>query len=103
LFALSDLLSIKDCESYKAKDYHLECLVEEKHFFIVSPKDVVVAKPRCIKFAIILPKLFSFRDVDDHIEWLLSKEKFEEALECAENQAKLVKDAAKHGAVTVAR
>ena len=39
-----------------------ECLVEDAMFFIVSPKDVVVARQR---------------DKDDHIQWLLEHAKFE--------------------------
>ena len=33
-----------------------ECLAEEGQFFIVSPKDVVLAKPR---------------NPDDHVQWLM--------------------------------
>ncbi|KAH3698729.1 hypothetical protein Pelo_19877 [Pelomyxa schiedti] len=37
-------------------------------FFLVAPKDIIVARPR---------------DMDDHIDWLLEKHKFAEALmEC---------------------
>lgn len=43
-----------------------ECLVEERQFFIVCPRDVVVAKPR---------------SADDRMEWLLQHERFAEALE----------------------
>ncbi len=45
-FSCIDLLSIRGYEKYRAKDYHMECLVDDKNFFIVSPKDLVVAKPR---------------------------------------------------------
>lgn len=58
-------------EAYQANDYHLEVLVEEKHFYIVSPKDIVVAKP-C--------------DLDDHITWLQSRGRFEEAMQAAEGK-----------------
>ena len=37
-------------------------------FYVVSPKDIVVAKPR---------------DLDDHISWLLQNERYPEALEAA--------------------
>ena len=65
----SDVLSIRGHERYKAKDYHLESLVEDKHFFIVSPRDIVVGKPR---------------DTDDRIDWLLQHDRFSEALAEAE-------------------
>jgi hypothetical protein len=50
----SDALSIRGFEAYRANDYHLEFLPTDNHFYIVSPKDIVVAKP-C--------------DLDDHITW----------------------------------
>ena len=65
----SDVLSIRGHERYKPKDYHLESLVEDKHFFIVSPRDIVVGKPR---------------DTDDRIDWLLQHDRFAEALAEAE-------------------
>lgn len=48
----------------------------ESLFYIVSPKDVVVAKER---------------DQDDHIDWLLDKKKYEEALMAAEISFKNIK------------
>lgn len=56
----TDLLSIRGYENYKAKDFHMEFLFEDQHYFIVSPKDVIVGKPR---------------DMDDHLEWLIGKKK----------------------------
>jgi hypothetical protein len=41
----------------------------EPLFYIVSPKDIVVARPR---------------DVDDHITWLLQHDKYQPALEAAQ-------------------
>ena len=38
----------------------IESVSEDNHFFIISPKDVVVAKPR---------------DQDDHVTWLLEHDK----------------------------
>jgi len=46
----------------RANDYHLEFFGDESFFYIVSPKDIVVAKP-C--------------DLDDHISWLHSRNRFE--------------------------
>nr|XP_012139386.1 PREDICTED: vacuolar protein sorting-associated protein 41 homolog isoform X3 [Megachile rotundata] len=59
-------LTLRGYKEYSCNDYHLDCLKEENRFFIVSPKDIVVA---------------SLYDVDDRIEWLLSHGKFEQALE----------------------
>ena len=67
----SDALSIRGFEAYRANDYHLEYLPLENHFYIVSPKDIVVAKP-C--------------DLDDHITWLHSRGRFEEAMQAAEGK-----------------
>jgi len=53
----------------------LEYLPGENIFYIVSPKDVVMAKPR---------------DLDDHITWLLERERYEEALQAAEANKKLL-------------
>ena len=40
----------------------------EPLFYLASPNDVVLGKPR---------------DCDDHVAWLLEKEQFEDALNCA--------------------
>lgn len=61
-----DVLGIRNFEEHFPVNYHLECLVEERQFFIVCPRDVVVAKPR---------------SADDRMEWLLQHERFAEALE----------------------
>mmetsp|Transcript_26359 Transcript_26359/g.79200 ORF Transcript_26359/g.79200 Transcript_26359/m.79200 type:complete len:896 (-) Transcript_26359:107-2794(-) len=67
----SDALSIRGFKEYQANDYILESLPEENYFYIVSPKDIVVAKPR---------------DLDDHITWLHSRGQFEEAMQAAEGK-----------------
>lgn len=41
---------------YKCNDYHLDSLIEESQYFIVSPKDIVVA---------------SLYENDDRIKWLI--------------------------------
>ncbi|XP_063964242.1 vacuolar protein sorting-associated protein 41 homolog [Lytechinus pictus] len=61
----SDALSMRGFQSYRPNDYHLEYESDEGVFYIVSPKDVVVARQR---------------DMDDHIKWLIDQEKYEEAL-----------------------
>lgn len=43
-------------QEYKCNDYHLDCLIDESQFFIVSPKDIVVA---------------GLYENDDRIHWLI--------------------------------
>ncbi|XP_074097880.1 vacuolar protein sorting-associated protein light [Cotesia typhae] len=62
----ANFLGLRGYEAYNCNDYHLDCLPDENRFFIVSPKDIVVA---------------SLYDAGDRIEWLLSHKKFEQALE----------------------
>lgn len=64
-----DVLGIRCYQEYKPANYHLECLIEDRQFYIVCPQDVVVAKPR---------------SSDDRIEWLLEHDKHKEALELVE-------------------
>lgn len=52
----TDSLSLRGYEEYTVNDYHLDVLIEENRFFIVAPKDIVVACPY---------------DVDDRIHWLI--------------------------------
>ena len=69
----SDALSIHGYEHYGPTDYRLDHMATESLFYVVSPRDVVVAKPR---------------DLDDHITWLLENERYEEALnEASDNIA----------------
>ncbi|KAL3690864.1 hypothetical protein R1sor_004515 [Riccia sorocarpa] len=79
----TDALSIHGYEHYKAKDYVLghtpytgSCNSEgqwppgdEPLYYVVSPKDVVIARPR---------------DAEDHISWLLNHGKHEKALAAVE-------------------
>ncbi|CAB3364914.1 Hypothetical predicted protein [Cloeon dipterum] len=69
----TDCLSLRGYQQYSCNDYHLDCLVEENRFFIVSPKDVVVASPY---------------DVDDRIQWLIEHERYEAAMEVVTNADK---------------
>jgi hypothetical protein len=75
----TDALSIHGYEHYKAKDYFLAhapfiesggaarqwSAEDESLYYIVSPKDVVLARPR---------------DADDHVKWLLQHGYYEKAL-----------------------
>eukprot|EP01126_Amoeba_proteus_P049870 TRINITY_DN5851_c0_g1_i16.p1 TRINITY_DN5851_c0_g1~~TRINITY_DN5851_c0_g1_i16.p1 ORF type:complete len:820 (+),score=181.45 TRINITY_DN5851_c0_g1_i16:313-2772(+) len=54
----SEALNIYGYENCSALDYRLDFSPAELLFYLVSPKDIVVAKPR---------------DLDDHITWLLEK------------------------------
>ncbi|XP_019871833.1 vacuolar protein sorting-associated protein 41 homolog [Aethina tumida] len=62
----TDSLSLRGYEEYSVNDYHLDVLVEENRFFIVAPKDVVIASPY---------------DLDDRIQWFIQHNKYEEALD----------------------
>lgn len=44
---------------YKVNDYHLDTLIEENQYFIVSPKDIVVA---------------TLYENDDRIKWFIEHE-----------------------------
>ncbi|KAG7210413.1 hypothetical protein KM043_011945 [Ampulex compressa] len=79
-------LTLRGYKEYSCNDYHLDCLKEENRFFIVSPKDIVVASPY---------------DADDRIQWLLSRGKFEQALEAVTTNNG--KDCKKHTLVNVGR
>ena len=70
----SDILSPKGYQAYTCKDYHLEALVDDEVFFIVCPKDIILAKPR---------------EDDDHIAWLVERSRYEEALEAILQSKKL--------------
>jgi vacuolar protein sorting-associated protein 41 len=69
----TDCLSMRGYQEYSCNDYHLDCLVEENRFFVVSPKDVVVASPY---------------DTDDRIQWLIDHGRYEAALQEVTNADK---------------
>ncbi|PIK53217.1 putative vacuolar protein sorting-associated protein 41-like [Apostichopus japonicus] len=62
----SDCLTTRGFHKYSPSHYSLEYLADEGAFYIVSPLDIIVTKQR---------------DKDDHIEWLLANNRFEEAME----------------------
>ncbi|GAB1297941.1 Vacuolar protein sorting-associated protein 41 homolog [Apodemus speciosus] len=72
----SDALTVRGFQENECRDYHLEYSEGESLFYVVSPRDVVVAKER---------------DQDDHIDWLLEKKKYEEALMAAEISQRNIK------------
>lgn len=61
----TDSLNIRGYEEYSCNDYHLDMIIDENRFFIVSPKDIVVASPY---------------DIDDRVSWLAEHGRFEKAL-----------------------
>ncbi|KAI4491843.1 PREDICTED: vacuolar protein sorting-associated protein 41 homolog [Polistes canadensis] len=79
-------LTLRGYKEYSCNDYHLDCLTSENRYFIVSPKDVVVA---------------SLYDCDDRVEWLISHGKFEQALEAV--SASNGKECKRHTLVDVGR
>ena len=54
----TDYLCFKDHEKHSVHDLHLEYLLQDKYYFIVSPNDIFFGKPR---------------DEDDHVEWLITQ------------------------------
>ncbi|RUS21513.1 vacuolar protein sorting-associated protein 41 [Endogone sp. FLAS-F59071] len=65
----NDVLPVKGYSHCQANDYVLDYLPTEDMFYVVSPKDLVAAKQR---------------DIDDHIQWLLERKRYEKALEAAQ-------------------
>ncbi|KAJ8432343.1 hypothetical protein Cgig2_021113 [Carnegiea gigantea] len=75
----TDALPVHGFEHYKAKDYCLShtpfsgssyvngrwAAGDEPLYYVVSPKDIVIAKPR---------------DVEDHVNWLLERGQYDKAL-----------------------
>jgi vacuolar protein sorting-associated protein 41 len=73
---ICDSLTIKGYEKLFATHYKLEHNTYDQVYYIVAQSDIVAAKPR---------------DLTDHLQWLIKKEKYVEALQCArENEKKLV-------------
>ncbi|KAJ3216670.1 Vacuolar protein sorting-associated protein 41 [Clydaea vesicula] len=71
----NDVLSLTGYEKYNANDYKLEYLPAinstENSFYLISPKDIIIAKPR---------------DIDDHIQWLVERKEYKEAMRVAEEE-----------------
>lgn len=60
-----ETLDIRGYQEYNCNDYHLDMLIEENRFFIVSPKDIIIASPY---------------DIDDRVTWLTQHRRFEKAI-----------------------
>ena len=67
----ADALSLSNFHMYSCNDYLFvkSRRSDEAAYFVVSPADVIIARPR---------------DEADHIAWLVDQERFEEALEAVE-------------------
>ncbi|SGY69838.1 BQ5605_C004g03069 [Microbotryum silenes-dioicae] len=75
----SDALSLRDYDRFQCRDYSLcrappststtNGTANEERFFVISPQDIVVARPR---------------DEEDHVAWLIEQRLYEQALEALE-------------------
>lgn len=85
----SDALSLRDYEKFQSRDYSLypspspptshahsnaTAAYSEQTYFVISPKDIVVAQAR---------------DEEDHIGWLIEQRMYEDALSALEKVAKI--------------
>jgi hypothetical protein len=73
--ATTDMLNLSGYEKWGCWDYVLcevegDVTVEEKSYVVMSPKDVVMVRPR---------------DAKDHIAWLVERKRYEQALEAVES------------------
>ncbi|RKP23011.1 hypothetical protein SYNPS1DRAFT_25028 [Syncephalis pseudoplumigaleata] len=66
----ADALAVTGYEFYQPNDYNLACAAAGDLFYVLGPKDLVVAEART---------------ADDHIAWLLARERYEDALACAQS------------------
>ncbi|KAH8421247.1 hypothetical protein KR009_006604, partial [Drosophila setifemur] len=67
----TDSLTLRGFEEYTVNDYSLGCMIDDNRYYIVAPKDIVVA---------------SLIETDDRVEWLIKHSKFEEAIELISTQ-----------------
>ncbi|KAI8897190.1 hypothetical protein BC833DRAFT_527326 [Globomyces pollinis-pini] len=69
----NDEILVNGAEMYQPNDYRLEFCesdaTTENTYYIMSPKDIIVAKPR---------------DINDHVDFLVQQKRFKEALETVE-------------------
>jgi tetratricopeptide (TPR) repeat protein len=82
---LSDIMLLRGYESCTYSDYRFQNLIEDRLYFIIAPNDVVIGKPR---------------EPDDHISWLIEKNRFEQALADARHHSDRLH---KHSASSVGR
>ncbi|GAA5908809.1 Vps41p [Sporobolomyces salmoneus] len=65
----SDAIGLRDYARFQCRDYSLCPSADKKSFYVISPKDIVVAQER---------------DESDHIVWLIEQRRYEEALRALE-------------------
>ena len=80
-----DILPLSGYEEFNPQDYNVEFSLEDKHYFVMCPSDVVMGKPR---------------DIDDNIDWLLDHEDYSKALMLAESN---VRSLERHTVIQVGR
>jgi len=80
-----DLLPLSGYEQFTPHDYNVEFCLEDKHYFVMCPTEVVMGKPR---------------DIDDNIEWLVDHEDYSKALMVAESNVRMLD---RHSVVSVGK
>ncbi|GAA5924717.1 Vps41p [Sporobolomyces koalae] len=65
----SDAIGLRNYDRFQCRDYSLCPADDHKSFYVISPKDIVVARER---------------DESDHIVWLVEQRRYEEALHALE-------------------
>lgn len=71
----SDMLSPRGYSAYQCHDYHLGAF-DDGVYFVVCPKDMIIAKPR---------------EEDDHIAWLVERQRYSQALDAIKTSRTLRK------------
>lgn len=66
----SDALSLRSFARFQCRDYSLCPAPNSDSFYVISPQDIVVAKPR---------------DRFDHVAWLIEQRQYEQALQAMED------------------
>lgn len=66
----SDAIGLRDFEKFQCRDYSLCPAPATNSFYVISPQDIVVARPR---------------DQADHIGWLIEQRRYEAALAALES------------------
>ncbi|GAA5865395.1 hypothetical protein JCM1840_001554 [Sporobolomyces johnsonii] len=65
----SDAIGLRNYDRFQCRDYSLWPSADKNSFYVISPRDIVVARQR---------------DESDHILWLIEQQRYEEALHALE-------------------
>lgn len=65
----SDAISLRNYDRFQCRDYSLCPAPDGDSFYVISPQDIVVARPR---------------DEEDHVEWLIETRQYDKALAALE-------------------